>query len=341
MNIQLKQFQQLWTKEWILKFISLCLAVLLWVFVGGEEKVDKNVMIPIEVINLPRDLVISNQFKKEVEVTVNGPRSVILEMGKMAITRAVDLSDYRPGSHVVEIPVDSIKMPRMVTVERVQPSSIILSLDKLISKDLHINAVTNGDVANGYYVKNLIIEPDVITITGPQSELSRVDVLKTESINIGGMKESTQLQIPLDLDPDIVELIGETSVTADVQIEMLLVEQYLKDLPVKVVVDGVEKTVSPATVDVRVKVPKVLLDENQKVEDLFVVTTIGEDHDSKKKVGVIPSIQNGFPIEIVSIDPHYVTFDLQPSMESETSGIDEEFPPGTPIIKKDKTKIVK
>ena len=89
-NISNINLADIFSKDWLLKFISLSLAVVLWYFVGGEDRVDKNVMIPIEIINLPRDLVISNQFKKEIQVSVSGPRSLILEMTSRAITRQVD-----------------------------------------------------------------------------------------------------------------------------------------------------------------------------------------------------------------------------------------------------------
>ena len=78
-------------KDWLLKFASLCLAAVLWYYVGGEDRVDKNVIIPIEIINLPRDLVISSQFKKTIEVTVSGPRSLILDLSSGGVTRQVDL----------------------------------------------------------------------------------------------------------------------------------------------------------------------------------------------------------------------------------------------------------
>ncbi len=85
-------------KEWLSCLTSLFLAVLLWYNVGGEQTVDTNVMIPVEVINLPRELVISNQFKKDIEVSVNGPRSVIMELQNQQITRQIDLSQATPGA---------------------------------------------------------------------------------------------------------------------------------------------------------------------------------------------------------------------------------------------------
>ncbi|MGB3222022.1 MAG: CdaR family protein, partial [Desulforhopalus sp.] len=196
----------LFSKNWILKFVSLILAVGLWAFVGGEDRVDKNVMIPIEIINLPRDLVISNQFKKAIEVSVSGPRSMILEMNNRAITRQVDLSSATPGTMVIVNDNDQIPVPRGITVQRVQPSSIILSLDKLIQKKFPISARTIGNVADGYYLKELKMDPDVITIAGPQTILSQVEELHTRPINLEGMKQSAQRQVPLELDPAIVEL---------------------------------------------------------------------------------------------------------------------------------------
>lgn len=337
--LRLKQIQSLWTKEWILKFISLCLASLLWYFVGGEDKVDKNVMIPIEVINLPRDLVISNQYKKEVEVTVNGPRSLILDINKMEITRQVDLSDSKPGSEVVDIAKESIKMPRGISVERVQPSSIILSLDKLIQNDFPINPVTIGEVPAGFKLIKLAIEPASISITGPQSQLSNFEALKTLEINLASIRESTQLQIPLDLEPAIVELIGETSVTADIVIARQMVVKKFVDLPVQVVIDGIEQRVKPAKVTITSKISSHIAEDKKALDMLFAVTAVGNGTDNQLKVEVIPLGEVNSPVEIISIDPPYVTLQQRPTIESETRVVKSyKSDNSTRIIKLDNKK---
>jgi YbbR domain-containing protein len=297
----------LFSKDWLLKFVSLVLAVVLWYYVGGEDRVDKNVMIPIEIINLPRDLVISNQFKKEIEVTVSGPRSLILEMTSRAITRQVDLSAATPGTMVIENDNEHIPVPRGITVQRVQPSSIILSLDKLIQKKFPVSARTVGKVADGYSVKSLKIDPDVITITGPLTILSQFDELYTRSINLAGMKESIQLQMPLELDPAIIELIGETSVTAELSIGLETVTKTMKGLVVHAVIDGVRRDVKPETVRVTANIPRKLLGESHiNLKDLFVVTAIQEEEGSDLKVKVLPRDDVELPIEILSIIPDSV-----------------------------------
>lgn len=297
----------LFSKDWLLKFISLVLAVVLWYFVGGEDRVDKNVMIPIEIINLPRDLVISNQFKKEIEVTVSGPRSLILEMTSRAITRQVDLSAATPGTMVIENDNEHIPVPRGITVQRVQPSSIILSLDKLIQKKFPISAKTVGEVADGYYIRLLKIDPDVITITGPLTILSQFDELFTRPINLAGMVESIQLQMPLELDPAIIELIGETSVTAELSIGLETVTKTISDLLVHAVIDGVKRDVEPETVRVIANIPKKLLGNSVDPKDLIVVTAIKEQEGSNLKVKVVPRDDVDLPIEILSIIPGTVS----------------------------------
>ena len=307
-KLKFKNLQKLWSKEWLLRFISLCLAILLWYFVGGEDAVDKTVMVPIEIINMPKDLIISNKFKKEIDVTVRGPRSLIFDMGKREITRQVDLSDATPGTRVITIDNKSIPVSRGIKVLRVQPSTIILSLDKLIQKKFSITPVIVGHVAPGYVLKDLRITPDVIAITGPQTVLSQVESLKTTAINISGLTESVQQQIPLDLEQAIVDLIGETSITADIIIAMDTVEKTFTDIPVKVVIDGYLQKVDPGEVKVTLKIPKLAMKKDTDYRSLFSVTAVAANPgDGNLKVKVVPKADLGMPLETVKVEPEFVT----------------------------------
>lgn len=304
------------SKDWMLKFISICLAGVLWYYVGGEDRVDKNVMIPIEIINLPRDLVISSQFKKEIEVTVSGPRSLILDLSNRAVTRQVDLSDATAGTMVIENSNQHIPVPRGITVQRVQPASIILSLDKLIHKEFRVTARTVGRVPKGYYLKSLKTDPDVITITGPRSILEPLDELPTKAINLEEVTESAQLQIPLDLDPTVVDLIGETSVTADIEIGVDSITKMIPKIKVHAVVDGVERKVMPEMVKVTANIPKLLLDKESDPKKLFTVIAMQRGAGGMLKVKVIPRPDDDLPIEVLSIIPSSV---LLVGEESSTS----------------------
>ena len=327
MNIfHYRHWLQLSPKDWVLRLVSLGLAMVLWYFMGGEDIVNKNVMVPVEVINLPRDLVISNQFKKEIEVSVSGPRSLILDMGNLALSRQVDLAQATPGTMVLENSNDVIDVPRGVKVLRIQPKSVILSLDKMIQKQFPVNPVTVGVLAPDFVLKDIRMEPDSISITGPQTVLSQFEVLRTKAIDIAGLRSSTQIQIPLELDPVIVELIGATTITADLDITVETVQKKISNLSVEVEKNGIRQRVTPATVSIDVALPKTLIRKKVDLHSLFQVTAIDEKKDGQMQVKVVPKSKFDHPIRILQIDPQVVTLIeevVQPVPEPEPKSEEE------------------
>lgn len=304
-----KKIQKIWSKEWVLKFVSLCLAIMLWYFVGGEDIVEKNIQVPVETINLPNDLIISNKYKKEIEVTVRGPRSVLLEMGKDQSAIQINLASATPGTRVESIGNEKIPVSRGIEVLRVQPSTILLSLDNLIQKELPVKAVTTGEVSPGYQLTDLEITPKSLTINGPETILSRVDVLQTTPINLQDLFESVQLQIPLELDQRIVDLIGETSVTADITITYETVEQTVSDIPIEVSAGLVTSEIEPKTATVIVKIPKIIYRQDMDYNSLFSVKAVNwENKETKKrlKLDVVPAEELIVPLQIVAIEPEFV-----------------------------------
>lgn len=302
----LKRWQEMWPKDWTLRFISLILAVILWYFVGGDDTVDKNVMVPIEVINLPRDLVISNQFKREIEVTISGSRSQVMKIERGDITRQVDLAHAVPGTMVINNENHLITVPRGLKVLRTQPDSIILSLDKLIQKQLAIKPVIKGIPAARHLLQEVVMKPETISITGPQAVLSQVNVLQTRAIDISGMDQPMQLQIPLELTPALLDLIGETSVTADLVIVEETVERRISGVPIEFENNG--RRLSPSTVTVTAVLPRSLARENKDLQSLFMAAGVNESEDGRLTVRVVPRENGSTLVRIVKVEPQVVTF---------------------------------
>ena len=162
-------------------------------------------------------------------------------------------------------------------------------------------------------MKDLRIAPDIITITGPQTVLSQVESLKTTAINISGLTKSVQQQIPLDLEPAIVDLIGETSITADIIVGLEMVEKTIANVPVWAVVDGEVQQVHPEEVKVTLKIPKIMLKRDVDVKSLFSVTASGVSGSEEMKVQVVPSKDLTAPLEILKVDPGIVTLVKKPA----------------------------
>ncbi len=247
-----------WPNNWVLKLISLFFALFLWYFVVGEDKVDTNVLIPVEIVNLPRELVISNQFKKQLEVTVSGPRGLINGLNRQYISRTINLSKASPGTTVIRNDTEAIQFPRGINVLRIQPTHITLLIDELVEKNLPVEAKTTGTPASGFELSSIHFEPKAIKIAGPKAVLEAEKVLRTTAIDINGLKAPITIQTPLDLPQEILELIGETVVTANVVIREKTIEKKISDLPIRIV-DGPDRErsvqVRPQAVSARVALP--------------------------------------------------------------------------------------
>ncbi len=297
------------TQDIFLKVISLLLGVLLWYFVVGEDQVDITMQVPIEVVNLSPDLVIANEYKRDIEVSVRGARSLIQELRDRHITRPVDLSAAKPGTFVVKNDPDSIPFPNGVTVLRVQPTNIVLLLDKLIQKRFSIDAVVDGEPQKGYEVKSLQLEPDSLVIAGPKAILNSELALQTFPIDLEGINKSVMRQVHLNLQPDFINLIGETVVTARIEVGEKLVKKNVSGIPVNIHKTNQPVVIKPNSISVIANIPENLLSETPKLPILFRAAIAVGELSGKQMVPVTVqgiNVPGHDPIEVLKITPEKI-----------------------------------
>lgn len=304
-----RKFLHFFFKNWHLKLLSLFIGVCTWYLVAGEDQVDMTIQVPIEILNLPSDLVISNQYKKDIEVAVRGPRRMIQDIRNHNISRPLDLSKAEPGTKVLQNDPHSIDLPRGVSVIRLQPTSITLLLDKLIEKKFPIDPITHGEVKDGYTLQALKLTPKELTITGPKHVLDSTTVLTTYVIDLDGLDHSTTLQVNLNLTPAFIRLIGETVVTARLTVQEEMVAQTINDLPVNVRDATAPTTTEPATVSVIASIPANLVSDTPELAMLFRAYVTAQPPLGAKKLPVIVkaiNVPDHEPIKILSVKPKEV-----------------------------------
>jgi len=297
------------SKNWLLKAISLCLAIFMWYFVVGEDQVDMKVLVPIEMLNLPSELTVSNQYKKEIEVSVRGPRSMIQELRHLNITRPVDLSDAKPGTIVINNDASSIPFPRGIEVQRLQPTNITLLLDQLVQKDFPITPVTEGDLSPGYVLGKIYLIPDHLVISGPKTVLDQETELKTYLINLDGLDRTTTLQVHLNLQPDFFDLIGETVVTAKLEVHDKMKKRTIRHVPINLRETGIPVIIQPDLITITAKIPENLIRDTPELSMLLRATVSAKNISAPLRLPVIAkgvNVPGHDPIQILSIKPNEV-----------------------------------
>ncbi len=301
-------------KNWVLKLVSLFFALFLWYFVVGEDKVDMNVTLPVEIVNLPRDLIISNQFKKQIEVTISGQRSLIRGMTEQHISRSIDLSKATPGTIVIQNDPDSISLPRGLSILRVQPPTLTLLLDRLIQKELPIKPILVGKVHKDFRLDSVTVDPLTLKISGPQAILDQEENLRTLPIVINGLSESAVKQVSLALKNEISDLIGEPVVAVRLNLSALKKEMKFTDIPIDFEHDKGKQTemiyrLSPPTVSIKAEIPQGMIRKPNGLKSLFKAKIRPETlQPGSVKLKVL--VEAPTQIKIISVSPDTVTLKI-------------------------------
>lgn len=219
-QIKLLKFKE-WPKNWGLKLVSFLFALVLWYFVVGVDKVDRTIPIPVEITNLPENMIITNQFKKRIEVRVKGPLGLIRKMEGVNIRHTIDLSDASPGSIVIKNTAENLPIPNGVRLQNVSPRNIILRLDRLIDKEVPVTVETSGQPEPGYKVTSINVSPERIHVTGPQTMLEGLDSFATEPVNLKDRSSSFKVSSLLDTPEPVTELIGDPVVDVHINIKKM------------------------------------------------------------------------------------------------------------------------
>lgn len=294
------------SKHWQLKLLSLIIGASLWFSVVGEDRVDITVTIPLELRNLPATLVIANQYRKDIEVVINGPRRLIQEVRQQNISRPIDLSKAEPGAMVIKNNAESIPLPRGITVQRVQPANITLLVDRLARKDFAIVPITKGKPAAGFILESLTFNPPQITVTGPQSVLEKEDALKTTVINLEGVDSSSTFQVHLDLSEALLRLIGETVIEANVALKEVMVRKTVRGIPINRKEAKSSVKFSPPTVTVEAEIPEHIVRITPELNMLFRASITASPDKTGQEVQILVTgvnLPGHSPITILKITP--------------------------------------
>lgn len=158
--------------------LSFVLAVVIWVNAMQVEDPDikRALEIPATFIGLADDItrISPTNDNPPVLVTYEGPTSIVSNLTQDDFTAIIDLSDVPLGSEV-SVPVEIQAKNTQVTLEEPIPESVVVHLEKLVTREIDVELVIQGDVARGYTRGNALIDPPVIAVTGTESEVDRLD----------------------------------------------------------------------------------------------------------------------------------------------------------------------
>lgn len=110
-------------------------------------------------------------------------------------------------------------------------------------KTVPIKINTIGTLENGLRLKSISSTITEIGITGPESKLSSISEIGTETINLSEIKDSTNIDVALGIPDGILIHNGESSITVSIVVEKVQTKEFTIDYSIKGEKEGI--TITP------------------------------------------------------------------------------------------------
>ena len=181
------------TNNWQYKAGSVLLAGLLWLGVVEEPELATSVPAPIQYRHVPKDLEMSSDVSDKVQLEIKGPASKLSPLA-LADTRVLlDLSAVkRAGDRTFPIDRGNVELPPGVQLDRSSPAQVRLHFEPRLSKMVPVRVRVRQRPVEGYEIGWQQVEPAQLQIVGPESRVSRIESVETDSIDVDHLKDARE-----------------------------------------------------------------------------------------------------------------------------------------------------
>ena len=231
-----------------LKLLSLFLATFLWLAVINSQDPIETVTftnIPVTIINedalTAKDKIPEVVEGDKITVVVEARRKICENLTKENI---VAIADFEKVSLTDAVPIEVSIVgyaDRDVEIVRGMNQMMKLRLEDSISKDFRVKLSTIGKPEEGYVIGDMVASPNMIRLTGSETQINRIEEVVL-LVHVDGMSKDSKLTgVPV-----IYDINGDAVNLSKVEMNTEIVEVRIPILQTKTVKVYVETVGTPA-----------------------------------------------------------------------------------------------
>lgn len=223
------------TNNLSLKILSIGIAVILWLVVVNFDnpEITKPFNVPVDILG-EETLTSWEQVYQLVDdnrmasIRVTGKRKLLESLNSTDFRATADLSqvDFQDENDVKAIPI-RITVPKryedQLTYSQ-DTKNLLITLEDLATKQSVVLGTTSGMPAEGYAIGEVTVSPNLISLSGPLSEVEKVSRI-VANVNVNGLTEDVTMSVtPIlqDENGKVIEdsriKLSQDKVTVSVQI---------------------------------------------------------------------------------------------------------------------------
>lgn len=176
------------------KVVSLLIACVLWAAAQGVTDVEQSLDVPVAVERVPDNLVVVEESAHEINLRLVGSRAALRQASKQLQHYTVSLEGAKPGEARLSVNKEQISLPRGARIAARSPSTLVYTLETVVTKSVPVRADLAGDLPRGYKLVKVSVDPKEIAIVGAKSSVRNIREVVTDRIELARLRETSQLE---------------------------------------------------------------------------------------------------------------------------------------------------
>lgn len=301
-----------------LKLLSLLVAFALWFFVNaGERDTEAAFQVPLELRNVPAELMIVSPRIDFIDLRVTGPRTLLGRIDRDELSLTLDLTGVRPGPAVFRLRPETLNLPRGVNIVRITPSEITLDLARVVRRSVPVRVSFAGKPPGDLRVTEVKLAPDAVEVIGPSDEVEDVKAAETEPLDLNGAAAGViERDLNLEMPREYLSF-SAARVHAQVRLEEPEITRELKAVPVIVRNSEYRTEVKPASVSITVRGPQSRIEALELVQGAVYIDATER---GPGRYEVEPSIDLPIEVELVKRKPGAVSLVILDERRKQNGG---------------------
>jgi hypothetical protein len=178
------------------KLLSLALATLVWIAIYREPIIFSVLAAPVQFKNAPSELEISSDIVEAVDIETRGPAGLLRNLSEKRVAVVLDFTNVRdPGERTFTIERKNTNLPSGVEMVRIIPSQLRFTFERRIVRKISVEPQVSGVLPHGLHLVAAVSLPAELAITGPESKVHKVIVLRTDPVDLNGVFEDKNVRV--------------------------------------------------------------------------------------------------------------------------------------------------
>ena len=223
--------------KWPAKIICLVIAVFLYFFHQASLIDSKTLVVPLQIIENGMVMHMGDT-PSSVSVVVRAGDEAIKTIQPADITASINLNTItEKGSY--KLPVKITLSEDLMAYDpfevKLKENYITVSVDKKAIKYIPIVPSIVGEVAHGYEIDSITINPSTVEIVGPQTIVNATQEIYSTRINVSNAETNFSTETSYQQVNKLLTVLDEGDFKAEVTVKPIVMERTFDDIEIEII----------------------------------------------------------------------------------------------------------